>query len=729
MARKPANNPGLRKMGIVRGGNSAQDGSGQPEPSRDGEIVTLLAQIGDRLQKNEREREAFKESLKDYSRVIDGLENRSEQSESIFLTLQDKLSKQESAEMSLRRRQERLEAAHEEQADRIEKAAALADRIEETLAMQERLSRRLDKLIQDKARFIRKLERIEETVIETRAAIESGALALPGRESVLALTGPLPANDDLSEAGKSERGTWGKTALILMVLLVLGVLVGLGMAGLGLTLPQDEIAQQQEPSATPAPPTFEQTPPRTLPETWSDAAPESAVSEDGAASASPAPLNPLAMNDRQMAEAFDKDPKALAEALNAIEPSTLPPPMAVQDKSEPPPLPVSVAKEKEDVSAPAPAAPPATKRETPAAPLPKKTESVPAKPVSVEKADIKNGFDSDSFLKSQTPGGSLPSRLQPDPSLPGGAAEIQRQAFNGVPEAQHDLAALYTAGRAGIPIDYARAAQWFREAAVRGIPNAQYNLGVLYHKGLGVKQDTAQALSWYRTAAASNHPEAEYNLGIAHIEGMGAAYDPKLAMQYFRKSAIQGVMEASYNLGLIYENGLLGAPQTDQALYWYRTAAGQGSPEGRAAMNQLARSLKYGPKDLDRIYDAVRARERSTGNTLPAADVPLEDLSSLGQAEETPAAEPPVAATETPAPEQATTAQIQEQLVRRGLYPGPADGLNGQATEDAIRAYQRENGLPQDGQPSQALLVNMLNSTATSESGTLRTSDLAQPGM
>ncbi len=737
MARKPANNPGLRKMGVVRNGEESPAGGG-----RDGEIVNLLAQIGDRLQRSEAERMAFKESMRDYSRSLESLESKSEQSESIFLTLQDKLSKQESAEANLRRRQERLEAEHRDQSERIEKAAMLVDRIEEMIELQERLSRRIDKITQDKARFIRKLDSIEEAVIETRTALEAATLALPAPDGVLALTGPLPpANDDpppeTAKAG-TEPNTMRRTAAILGALLVLGVLVGLAMAGIGRLTGTEEDSAALETAALnpPAPPSFEQTPPREL----ADKEPAAAGQ---AAQAALAPLNPMTMSDSDIAAAFEKDPKALAAALNALEPQNLPSPVAVRDMSEPPPLPPSARKEAQESKAaakPAPFKKPEPKPET-AADEPAKTEPAKAEEAKAEtsKAVQKeqpaapktetassggaSGFDTDSFIKGETASGSLESRIKPDDSLTGGAAEIQRQAYNGIPEAQHDLAALYTAGRANIPVDYARAALWFREAALHGIANAQYNLGVLYHKGMGVPQDMDKALDWYRAAAAHNHPEAQYNLGIAHIEGIGAPYDPKQAMRYFRQAALQGVMEASYNLGLIYENGLLGDSQTDQALYWYRTAASQGSPEGRAAMNQLARAMKLGPKDLDRIYDKVRAEERAQGNTPPAADVPLEDLSSLGKTGD--AAQP--------SQDQATLAQIQEQLVKRGLYPGPADGLDGQATEDAIRVYQRQNGLPQDGRPSQALLVNMLSGVTAKApqaigSDSLQPGDLAQPG-
>jgi peptidoglycan hydrolase-like protein with peptidoglycan-binding domain len=51
----------------------------------------------------------------------------------------------------------------------------------------------------------------------------------------------------------------------------------------------------------------------------------------------------------------------------------------------------------------------------------------------------------------------------------------------------------------------------------------------------------------------------------------------------------------------------------------------------------------------------------------------------------------------------ATVRNIQVGLQGRGYQVGVADGRLGPKTEAAIRRYQKENGLPVDGQPSEAL--------------------------
>ena len=42
--------------------------------------------------------------------------------------------------------------------------------------------------------------------------------------------------------------------------------------------------------------------------------------------------------------------------------------------------------------------------------------------------------------------------------------------------------------------------------------------------------------------------------------------------------------------------------------------------------------------------------------------------------------------------------QVQSALRDKGYYYGPIDGVMGPETEAAIRAYQRDNNLPETGQ-------------------------------
>ena len=50
---------------------------------------------------------------------------------------------------------------------------------------------------------------------------------------------------------------------------------------------------------------------------------------------------------------------------------------------------------------------------------------------------------------------------------------------------------------------------------------------------------------------------------------------------------------------------------------------------------------------------------------------------------------------------------VQVQLMRLGYMRGPADGLPGPATSNAISAYEAAHGLPLDGAPSDVLLAQL----------------------
>ena len=285
-----------------------------------------------------------------------------------------------------------------------------------------------------------------------------------------------------------------------------------------------------------------------------------------------------------------------------------------------------------------------------------------------------------------------------DLTLPDDMQDLEDKAMNGLAEAQHDLAALYTAGQAGVTQNYERAALWFKKAADQGIANAAYNLGVLNHQGLGRSQNMDRALDWYRRAAQLGHPEAQYNLGIAYIEGIGTRYNPNMAAAFFQQAALGGIVEAAYNLGLILENGLLGEVRPVDALRWYRGAAENGSQEAQQALSALSARLDLPESQAGYLDNGVSlapyiSDATTSLETFPTPNGVEEDI-SLGSL--------------VPTRAQIMVAQIQEQLRKVKYYNGPQDGIVGAGTVQAIKSYQIKEGLPADGQATAELLSYML---------------------
>lgn len=662
--------------------------------SRNSQILTLLNELGDRLVRSEKERFTVRAELAQSREALEQLENRAEQTERIFLTIQDRINKQEGFETRLLKRQEELERLTRENAARLERTEALTAKIEEAIILQNRLARRLERTAQDKARILSKIERIESSVAEARDVFASSISVAPGANTNVPQAVPAP---DAAAAQWWQKPLRTKVAFASSVL-VAGLLAGVALTQLTLHWPAPQGVIAPVPASAPVAPAQE-TAARQEPDVTTDEG-ELSTYKNGQ------------RNETDLLHKMENNPDAVAEMLNRLEPSV------ASTSAEP---------AKAEVTAPPEAANAEDIKAEPA-PIVEASFTQEAKTPAIT---LDNGVED--FIKAARNPRPLAERIKPDSSLPPVIKQVEAKAFEGVPEAQHDLAAIYTAGHGGVEVNYSKAAAWFQEAAVNGVANARYNLGVLYHQGLGVERDVNKAINWYRAAADKDHPEAEYNLGIAYIEGIGTQYDPHAAAKYFQKAAQGGVMEAAYNLGLIHENGLLGDPDMNEALYWYKMASNN-NPEARVAYDQIVKALSLKPADISRVvkeYSAVYGLDgdgKPVGKKAAAASVPapppprdVTRAAPLTAADQT-ASAAPLSLEDIPplSPEESRTllnavskdqtlvSQVQEQLVRLGLYPGPADGMGGPQTEDAIRAYQARNKLSVTGKASEDLLVHML---------------------
>lgn len=204
---------------------------------------------------------------------------------------------------------------------------------------------------------------------------------------------------------------------------------------------------------------------------------------------------------------------------------------------------------------------------------------------------------------------SLQKRPPRDAHLPPLFSAMEDRAYEGVPEAQHDLATLYAGGQR-VERDYTRAAYWFQQAADHGIANAWYNLGVMSQQGVGLPKSDTKAFGYYKAAAHLGHPEAMYNLGLAYIEARGTARDNLRGVSYFKRAANAGLMQAAYNLGVLYEGGTV-IPDADvkAALDWYRVAAAEGHLASEKAIARLERlqQQKGALSQADRVAPAGAA--------------------------------------------------------------------------------------------------------------------------
>lgn len=711
--------------------------------------------------KTGRVEESVKNTLKkieEAKNLVKELERKSENSDNSLKTLKEEIEQQKSKDSALLKRQKSLETNQKSQGEKMvdnvaayvaltkrvseteTRNEALDNKIEETTSDYLKLDRKIDKAIEDRNRILRKVDRIEQAVLETRDALNAKAMVLLTDQGAVAGVNMPQVTDEVLQTDPSvlqrrlqEENSlpwWRKSVRIQGTSLGLMMVVVLLFGWI--------LSEVRQPSLTSpinrtevSPPTISLHTPSTHTDQESDEYSQSThnsnddyrytdeklnnnntgdssyvnaygvkpvIQEDSygnglnnntsdkvyareetaeeiyekaiKTAAENTPTNDRygitihkgynsdditatsqgngqtldnketldVYNDAQMAEAFDKNPDRVAQSLNQIEPQSL----TTQDKYD----------------------------------APQPGLNNPIIPPVTDSAKIQNASP---YAPNEEYINKLKQRIKPDANLTDIAKKIENKAFAGVPEAQHDMGAIYVAGHGKIAQNLDRAILWFNEAADNGIANAKYNLGVLHHQGLGVNKNITHAMELYEDAAELGHPEAQYNLGIAHIEGIGVAYSPKRAAYFFKMAANKKVTEAAYNLGLIYENGLLGETRPEDALLWYKEAADQGSPEAQSALDQLAASLGIGINEVNRIVANLQQTNKTAQINYNGGSASSNSTGYL-------------------------TSQIQKELMRRGLYPGPVDGMSGPMTTDAIKSFQTAAGLHVNGQPSQKLL-------------------------
>ncbi|APE29655.1 hypothetical protein BOX17_00995 [Halomonas aestuarii] len=176
---------------------------------------------------------------------------------------------------------------------------------------------------------------------------------------------------------------------------------------------------------------------------------------------------------------------------------------------------------------------------------------------------------------------------------------------------------------------------------------------------------------------------ADYNDAMHSFEEQ----EYRQALRGFSSLAVAGDADAQYMLGRLYEAGN-GTPQDFVAAHkWYNIAASRGHRHAAAARDAVATRMTR-----QQIADAQQAaRAWQPGSVVsPEASTSVEMLSDRER-----------------------VAGIQRELNQLGYDAGPADGLIGSRTRNAIRDYQGTVGLPQDGLVTTTLLERLRNESSS----------------
>ncbi|MFY0990596.1 peptidoglycan-binding protein [Halomonas sp. C05BenzN] len=171
---------------------------------------------------------------------------------------------------------------------------------------------------------------------------------------------------------------------------------------------------------------------------------------------------------------------------------------------------------------------------------------------------------------------------------------------------------------------------------------------------------------------------ADYADGMRYYERQ----EYRQALQEFGAAARRGDADALYMLGRLHEAGSGTAQDFVEAHKWYNLAAARGHRHAAEARDSLAQRMTAGQ---------VAEAQQATRGWRPEEEAP---------SQETERARPDI---ETLSDRQGI-AEIQRELNRLGYDAGPVDGAMGRRTRSAIREFQADSDMAQDGHATAGLL-------------------------
>ncbi len=164
------------------------------------------------------------------------------------------------------------------------------------------------------------------------------------------------------------------------------------------------------------------------------------------------------------------------------------------------------------------------------------------------------------------------------------------------------------------------------------------------------------------------------------------------AFREFRPLAEAGDADAQFWLGYLYQTGKGTLQDYVEAHAWFNLAAAQAREGAAKARDRVSKAMTAA-----QIAEAqALARDRLRSQRTASASQPGAQTSATSSGATS--SEP------TRLTGRSLVRAIQDNLAAMGYTPGPADGLMGGRTRNAIRTFQAERGLTVNGQPSGPLL-------------------------
>ena len=151
-----------------------------------------------------------------------------------------------------------------------------------------------------------------------------------------------------------------------------------------------------------------------------------------------------------------------------------------------------------------------------------------------------------------------------------------------------NLGEIYATGQGGVPLDYAKAAEYFAKGCEIPDGLACKVMGELYFEGKGVPQDYTKAAAYSAKGCELQNGSACGNLGTLYFYGYGVPLDHARAAEYYSKGCELQVDYACRNSGLIYANGYGVTQDYDKAAKYYAKGCELNDAESCTALSKLA---------------------------------------------------------------------------------------------------------------------------------------------
>ncbi|KAI8885484.1 HCP-like protein [Backusella circina FSU 941] len=153
-------------------------------------------------------------------------------------------------------------------------------------------------------------------------------------------------------------------------------------------------------------------------------------------------------------------------------------------------------------------------------------------------------------------------------------------------EARYLLGCIYFDGEHGIPRDYLKAYQLFKEVQHHN-KNAASILDI-GNRNLNIDETTRlNSIEMHKAVAETNDIHVQYTLGYIFEHGIGVDANATEAAKYYGMAAKLGSADAQTCLGTLYKNGF-GVPQNYFiAIKWYNTAINLGSHDAMLEMGKM----------------------------------------------------------------------------------------------------------------------------------------------